>query len=721
MSFSFGMSPWLLAVSLLAAGAGAVWLYRHTMPVLPRSKKVVLGALRFCALFFILLLLLEPVLRLVQHDEKEPVVAVLLDDSASLRLASGADTSFAVAQARIRDILQHVPAAAQGADVRYIRFGPDLDAGDLSRFEPDSLGLNAFRTNIAQALTSTEERLQDDNLRAVLLVSDGRYNTGRNPLYVSERYPVPVFTAVVGDTLRRQDIRVQRVLTNEVAYVGAELPIEVGIRAEGVGGRRVTVSLAADGETITSQNLEIPPGNAEIVVDLSVTPEAEGLRRYTVAVTEFPDEVTHRNNRESLTVRVLSSKRRILLVAAAPGPDVAAIRRLLARDAAFDVSPFVQKSAGAFYEGAFPASLADFDVMVLAGYPGRASDETVSGRIGEAVREGIPVFFLLTSGTSIARLSTIPEDTLPVKAGRLREDFMEATFRTTPSGNRHPIMHIPGADSEAWGALPPLEYNRTQWTIAPDAQVLATVSVRGIDLPEPLLVVRRRAQHRVAALLGAGTWRWQNLPEDLSRFEQLPAELFANIIQWLTALEDDRPVRIYPVRDVFGGGESVQFSGQVYDESLNPVPDASVEIRLISPDGVEFPYFMRAIGSGRYTFDAGALPEGAYAWTAEAHRGEKVLGSDRGEFVVGSLTLEYREPGADAILMRQVAQRSGGVLLDQSRPEAFIEVLSTYLEGASDTISQTTEEDLRKQPVLLLLIIALLAAEWFFRKRNGMV
>lgn len=715
------MSPWLLAASLLAAGAGAVWLYRHTVPESSRGKRVLLGALRFCALFFILLLLLEPVLRLVRHDEKEPVVAVLIDDSTSLRLASGADTSLAVAQARIRDILQHIPAAARGADVRYIRFGSDLDAGELSRFEPDSLALNAFRTNIAQALASTEERLRDDNLRAVLLVSDGRYNTGRNPLYVSERYPVPVFTAIVGDTLRRQDIRVQRALTNEVAYVGAELPIEVGIRAEGMGGHRITVSLVADGETITSRNLEIPPGNAEIVVDLSVTPESEGLQRYTVAVTELADEVTHRNNRESLTVRVLSSKRRILLVAAAPGPDVAAIRRLLGRNSAFEVSSFVQKSASDFYEGPFPASLADFDVMVLAGYPGRVSNETVLRRIGEAAREGVPVFFLLTSATSIARLGIISEDVLPVEAGRIRGDFMEAVFRTTPAGNHHPVMHISGGDPETWSDLPPLEYSRTQWTTAPDAQVLATVSVRGIDLPDPLLVVRRRTQHRTAALLGAGTWRWQNLPEDLAHFEQLPAELFANIIQWLTALEDDRPVRIYPVRDVFGGGESVQFSGQVYDESLNPVPDASVEIRLISTDGAEFPYLMHAIGSGRYTLDAGALPEGAYAWTATAYRADEMLGSDRGEFVVGSLTLEYREPGADAVLMQQVAQRSGGVLLDTSRPEPFIEVLAAHLEGASDTVSQTTEEDLRKQPVLLLLIIALLAAEWFFRKRNGMV
>ncbi len=721
MSFSLGMNPWLFAASLLAAGAAAVWFYRRTTPALSPGMRVALGALRFGALFIILLLLLDPVLRRALQDEKEPVVAVLLDDSASLRLASASDTSLAGAQARVRDLLRHAPSAAQGAEVRYVRFGADIETASFARFDPDSLGLTAFRTNIAQALVSAEERWRDDNLRAVLLVSDGRYNTGRNPLYVSERYPAPVFTAIAGDTLRRQDVRIQRVLTNEVAYAGAELPVEVGIRAEGLGGRRVTVSLAENGQTVASRALEIPPGNTEIVAELFVTPESEGLRRYAVAVTELPEEVTHQNNRESLTVRILSSKRRILFVAAAPGPDAAAIRRLLSRNEAFEVTTFVQKSEGVFYEGAFPASLADFDAIALIGYPGRVADETIVQRIDEAAREGVPLLFLLASGGSIARLSLLSDEALPVQAVRVREDFTEATLRTTPSGNRHPILHIPGADPDAWRALPPLEYSRTQWAPAPDAQVLATASVRGVDLPEPLLVVRRRTRHRSAALLGAGTWRWQNLPEDLAAYESLSETFFANIIQWLTALEDDRPVRIQPVRDVFGGGEAVQFSGQAYDESFNPALDASIEIKLVSPDGAEFPYLMRGIGNGRYALDAGPLPEGTYAWTATAYRGEDILGSDQGAFAVGSLTLEYREPGADAALMRQIAQRSGGVTLDPNRPEAFREALSASLEGAVDTVSRTTEEDLRTHFSFLLLVVALLATEWFFRKRSGMV
>ena len=235
------------------------------------------------------------------------------------------------------------------------------------------------------------------------------------------------------------------------------------------------------------------------------------------------------------------------------------------------------------------------------------------------------------------------------------------------------------------------------------------------------MVVRRRARHRSAALLAAGTWRWQNLPEDLAAYESVSETLFANIIQWLTALEDDRPVRVQPVRDVFGGGEAVQFSGQAYDESFNPAPDATIEIKLVSPDGAEFPYLMRGVGNGRYALDAGPLPEGTYAWTATAYRGEEMLGSDRGAFAVGSLTLEYRQPGADAALMRQIARRSGGATLDPNRPEAFTEALSASLEGAARTVSSATEEDLRTHFSFLLLVVALLGAEWFFRKRSGMV
>jgi hypothetical protein len=250
--------------------------------------------------------------------------------------------------------------------------------------------------------------------------------------------------------------------------------------------------------------------------------------------------------------------------------------------------------------------------------------------------------------------------------------------------------------------------------------VLATTRVRGIAFDDPLLLVRQRGRSRSAALLAAGTWRWRNLPADLSAVEDFYPGLVDNLLRWLTTREDDRPVRVRPVQPLFGEGEAVQFTGQVYDESLDPIPDASVEVEVTAPDGSTSPYAMRPVGSGRYVLNAGTLPEGDYTFTATAGRAGATLGEDRGAFAVGALALEFRDTQADAGLMRQIARRSGGAVV---APEE-IPALQAQLEAGGfgpRVVEQEHETELWELAWLLAVVIALLAAEWVLRKRSGMV
>src|SRR5690606_38283003 len=161
--------------------------------------------------------------------------------------------------------------------------------------------------DIARGIRTVEEQLEGRNLRGIVLISDGRYNTGRNPLYLAERVRVPIYTAVVGDTTAQRDVRVSRVVTDEVAYVGSLLPVRVGVR----GGRRATVALVEGGRTVASEAVTLPADGLETTVGLEVTPTQPGLHRYAVAVSRLPGEATYRNNAESVTVRVLDTKRRV--------------------------------------------------------------------------------------------------------------------------------------------------------------------------------------------------------------------------------------------------------------------------------------------------------------------------------------------------------------------------------------------------------------------------
>jgi hypothetical protein len=722
MSLSFGLSPWLLVLCLVLAAGLTYWTYRRTTPPISRGWRWLLGGLRFVALALIFFLLFEPIVRQLSTTERPPVLAVLIDDSESLQVTSAAvaDTASASPRDAVADALRRLETSDLPGEKRYFAFSSGLRALDTDQ-ALDSLRFDGARTDLAGALEAVRDELQDANLRGVAILSDGQYNTGQNPLYVAERFPAPIYPIVLGDTTRRRDLQIRRVTTNDIAYVDAELPIQIGLRAEAGGGERVTLELLRDGERVAAERVVLPDGTAEVPIDLTYTPTEPGLQRLTARVTRLDGEVTYRNNERPITVRVLESKRRVLLLGAAPTPTVGAVRRLLTQNEDTEVAPFVPKRGGGFYQGELPDDLSAFDVMVLVGFPSAAVPAATVERVAEAAADDMPLFFVLDRQTDLPTLRQHFSSLLPVQLERIRSTYVEAALVPTEQGAQHPILEIPDMRPELWRQLPPLQYNESRWAASPDARVLATTRVRGVELNDPLLTIRERSGQRTAALLGADSWRWSNLPEDLQAVAPVWPTLLGNTIEWVTTREDDRRVRIEPIRETFAGTERVSFTGQVYDESFNPVNDATVEINVEAPDGSRYPYSMNAVGNGRYVLDVGTLPAGSYTYAAEATREGAALGTDQGQFAVGSLTLEFRATRANAALMRQLAQRSGGTAFAPANADDLPIRLTQSETFAPATLQNERDRELWHVSWFLAAIIVLLATEWALRKRRGMV
>ena len=717
MSFSFGLSPLLLLACVLVAAGLSYWSYRQTVPPLQGWRRWLPMALRFVALTTILFLLFEPVLRNVTTRERSPVLALLVDDTQSLRV-TGTDTTAGAAAETVRRVVSS--ARDVNGEVRLYAFSQTARPIDGDR-PLDSLRYDGARTNLAAALQAVRDDLQDANLGSVALLSDGQYNAGRNPLYVAERYPVPIHTVTLGDTTGQRDVQIRRIATNDIAYVDSELPVRVALRSDQAGGESVTVRLTVDGQTQDAQEVELPSGTAELPVNLTYTPPEAGLKRLQVSVTEIDGEATVRNNTAAQSVRVLESKRRVLLLAGAPSPDVAAARRILQRDADTELTVRVAMQNGEYLGGALPEDLSEFDALVLAGYPSRAVSDADVRRVVTVIDDGRPVLFLLQKQTDLARLSSSLGDALPVVIDQRRSSTIEAQFNPVEARLGHPVYQIDEGEPLPWRRLPPLSYNESRWTPTPDARVLATLRVRDVAIDDPAMVVRRRAGQRSAAVLLWGTWRWANVPEDLAEARSLWPGLLSNLVRWVSAREDTRPVRVEPVEETFAGGEPVEFTGQVFDESMTPVEDAAVDVQITAPDGTQYPHSMEPTGNGQYVLDVGTLPQGTYSYRAEAQRDGTTLGSDQGRFSVGSLSVEYRETRADAPLMQQIATRSGGRVLPADSVAALSSLVASNPGFAPVSIQEERETELWRWAWFLVLILACLAAEWVLRKRFGLV
>jgi len=710
MSVTFGFHPVTIVFALVMAGALTWWVYRKTTPEISRGKRTLLGSLRFLGLALVILLLAEPVIRTVLTRDQKPIVAVLLDTSKSL---SSEVTNSADVRSRVDRFNEELSRALE-VDVRTYTFDSDVAVLDV---DVDSIRFDGSRTDIGQALVSIRDELRGDPLAAVVLISDGLYNTGHNPVYEAEKYRVPIHTIVVGDTTAHRDVLIQRVVANNVAYASRELPVRVTIRSDGFGGRDVRVSVRGGGRELAATSVRLPDGRGEVPVDLKFTPAAEGFQTYSVVVEALDGELTESNNSAGFSVRVLTRKLQVLLLAGAPSPDVAALSEILASDADIEVTQVTQKARGEYYGAVVPGDLDAFDGIILAGFPGRFSDRETVSRIAQS---GLPVLFVLDYGTNLRLVRDGLGGSIPAVLRTIRPGFVEASAVSTATGRAHPAMDLQGGPAEI-GRLPPLSYSQSLWQPTPDARTLATVAIRGIELGDPLLLVRDRAGIRTAALLGAGLWRWRNVPEDLEDLVRLSPELITNLLRWMTTQIDDRPVRIEPVQEFFDGGDVVRLSGQVYDESLNPVEGATVLVTVTDPDGNEFNYTMDPIGNGRFSKDLGQLGEGTYRYMAFAEGQGAFFGADSGYFAVGDLTLEFRATQSDAGLMREIARRSGGEFVVAGDIEAFVRTIARAGRLQPTVIEEKRDVHLRRLAPFLFVIIGLLATEWVIRKRAGLV
>ena len=531
--------------------------------------------------------------------------------------------------------------------------------------------------------------------------------------------PVPIFSVALGDTTRPRDLQIRSVRTNDIAYRDTELPVRVHLRSQGFEGRSVTVSLLRGERRLDSTATTLAEGPSETTVELRFVPEELGLQQYRLRVTELNGEQTYENNVAYTQVRVLERKNQLLLVAGAPSPDVSSWAEMLENRTETEVTTRVQKGPGTFYGGGLPDSLAAFDGLLLFGYPGPASQPANVDRLAQAAAD-LPTLYVHQRQTDEEMLRERLFEAIPAHPETVRSGFQPATWATTRSGRTHPILRLTSRDSVDWQQLPPILYPRSGWTASPDSRVLATIREQGVVLDRPLLVVRQRSGRRSAALLATDTYRWQNVPERLGRSGEQWTEIAANAIQWLTTREADQPVRVQPTQSVFDSRETVTFNGQVYDESLEPIGDADVEVTVTAPDETSTPYPMDAEGGGQYRLTVGTLPAGTYEYTATGRLENEILGEDRGTFAVGSVALEYLAPRANPSLLQQISLRSGGRLVPEDSITALPDILRGSASFAPQIEERSREAHLWRWPGLLALVVALLTGEWAFRKRHGL-
>jgi hypothetical protein len=626
-------------------------------------------------------------------------------------------------RARILRRLRTAPALQRLTSAGMIRpytFGPALRP--LTGGDNDTLALDDEVTDIAAALDGAAKEKEHAVLGAVLLLTDGAYTTGPNPIHNAEALALPVVAIGIGDSTEPRDLRIARVAANDVVYAGTTVPVDVAVKSAGADSDRAEVTLKEGAKELSRATLRLGRGSREYDVHLTYTPGGEGVRKYSVAVSPLKGELTEANNVRSFSVRVLKSKLHVVLVGGAPSPDVATIRQTLVEDTAFAVRSFVQRASGGFVEGALTqAALDSADCIVLIDMPTPGTGGQTLELLAHAIMEqGKPLLYVGGKQADPRRLGRL-EQVLPFTVDNVSQAEQLVFFRPEQSERSHPLVAVgSGSGSDVWSRMPPVY--RTQGTIRAksDAHVLGTAGLQTVTLPDPLIISRSVARLKSVAITAYGLWRWRLMAQGNRETADVFSLFLGGCVRWLTRPDDSRPVSVVSSRDSYAPGEPVEFVGQVYAAGGQPVDNAVV--RVVARAGERLAEcVLTAIGSGRYEGEIAGVGEGEFSFAAGATVNRQSIGADSGRFSVGGLNVEFQDPRMNAELLRQMADATGGRFLVPDEVDSLDTILKALPSLAARAETHTKDIELWHWSIMPVVIVLLFCTEWLLRKRRGML
>jgi len=268
---------WL--ISIIVSTGAAYWVYRaDKRRVVPYPWLTSL--LRGLVVLFTLLLILVPDIIINKNYTEKPIVLLLQDNSRSIANALGNDS------ATYRKNMEALTTRLSGQyKVVTWGFGATVQTDTAFRYVQPA-------TDISAALSRAQEFFGMQNLGAVILATDGRFNQGANPAYQQLALHGALYTVALGDSAQQKDIRITRTYANKVVTINSSFEIRADIVAELCNGYSNSVIIKEGDEMLSSVPIAINSEKYDRSVSFTVKAMKAGLHHYTLSVPEAQGEKT---------------------------------------------------------------------------------------------------------------------------------------------------------------------------------------------------------------------------------------------------------------------------------------------------------------------------------------------------------------------------------------------------------------------------------------------
>lgn len=656
---------------------------------LSKSKRWLLTGLRFLGLFILGILLIGILVKSTTVETDRPSIITVFDNSSSM-LNYG-------------DSLKVKEQSVAFANNLQTKFDNEFDMlkftlSDLMK-DIDSLSFNVEKTNLSDAIDKVYNNYYGRNIGALVLLSDGNYNKGVNPVYITDKFKnIPFYTLGVGDTIQKVDHLISNLVGNEIAFLNNQFPIEVAIEGNLSRDKAFDISLFDNGKKIKTQSLKHQDADYSIVkTKFLVDANSTGVHHYVAKIESIEGETNLQNNEKSIYVEVLDDRSNVLLLAEGLHPDISAIKNALSLEQNIQVTSKLIKD--------LPEDLSNYDLIVWHS-PGISKENKAFDRL---LNLNKPVWYIVsprTKQSTIEQLSIVSNVQTTGQSDKVGIAYNEY-FK---------LFELSKETRSDFSIFPPLNINYGKIQINNSSNILGYQKVGAISKKDPLFYFGKNGTVKFGVTYGTGLWSWKLADYQKNSNNKKFNEIVSKTVQYLIIKENTSRLRI-KLPTLFNADENILINATFYNKIYEPITTPSISFKLINGEDNKIDYSFLA-GNKSYTLDLGRLKPGKYDWVANCeYNGESF--QKEGSFVVKQMELESIDTKANHSLLDQIASNSKGKFYPLSEYNKLVE----ELEKNENIIPVTYETSSYKKLIdyfwWFVLIVALFGSEWLIRRYNG--
>lgn len=714
-----------MAVVFVMAVAGLGWLAWRRSGF--RTSIGLLEGLRVLLALGIAITLNQPEWREVFKPQTKPTLVVLADVSRSMETRDASDAANPAAEPKSRaEIARPLTNPAAWRAIKQ-RMDVVIEPFSSSQQPP------AEGTDINAALLQAAEK--HPQLKAVVLLSDGDWNSGEPPAQAAMRLRMrqaPVFAVPLGSETRLPDVELTSFDVPTFAIAGKPLRVPFSIESSLPREEAATVEMKSSTGEVVTKSVVIPAmGQLQDVIVWR--PDTPGDIKLTLTVPKTEGQQYLKNNTIEAPLSVRKEQLHVLIVESYPRWEYRYLRNALQRDPGVEVNCLLlhpdleTPGAGRGYLSALPKddALAKYDVVFLGdvGTDKRQLTLEQCTALRKLVRDqaaglvfmpGLRGYESSLQGTALAELLPIVwDDTQPRGYGT----SFPGNFALTEVGTHSLLTKLEDTDeasARVWQTLPGFQWYAPVVRAKAGTEILATHGTESNQFGRiPLIVTKTYGSGKILFMGTDGAWRWRKGVEDKYHYR-----FWGQVVRWMAYqrnMSQGDNMRLFYSPDRPRTGAVLTLNANVTSTTGEPLREGAVIAQITAPSGKTASVRLSPAGE-----EAWGLFTGAFTPAEPGEHRVRLTCADAGSAldavisVQGTSREKVGQPAKFDVL-REIALLTRGRMMENADPAAVISAIAALPQAEP----QERRVQLWAHPLWAGFLILLLGIFWVGRKAAG--